>query len=316
MSGSVDDDPTTAVLAALRTVPPFAAGELRLSVLSGGITNRNYLVTVAGTDDRFVVRVPGKDTGLLGIRRDAEHAATIAAASVAVGPEVVAFIPPDGLLVTRFIDGSPVAVDGMRTATMLGRIADSLRRVHDGPAIPGRFEPLRVVTAYHDLAVTRGVPMPGAYREAIEIGHRIDSALRGAPIALTPCHNDLLNANFIDDGQRIRIVDWEYAAMGDPFFDLGNLSVNHDLTGSDDAVLLAAYDGHRSPHDADPRRLARLTAMRVMSDFREAMWGVLQQGISSLEVDFAAYAAEHFDRLRANASSAAFERALREIGTV
>jgi thiamine kinase-like enzyme len=97
--------------------------------------------------------------------------------------------------------------------------------------------------------------------------------------------------------------------MGDPFFDLGNFSINHELTPDEDAILLAAYDGVEA---TDPARLARLTLMRVVSDFREAMWGVLQQGISTLDVDFVAYAADHFDRLLGNASSPAFERALRE----
>jgi thiamine kinase-like enzyme len=124
---------------------------------------------------------------------------------------------------------------------------------------------------------------------------------------MRPCHNDLLNANFIDDGARIRIVDWEYAGMGDPFFDLGNFSINHELTPDEDAILLAAYDG-----DVRPARLARLTLMRVVSDFREAMWGVLQQGISTLDVDFVAYANDHFDRLIANAETPLFERSLRE----
>ena len=95
--------------------------------------------------------------------------------------------------------------------------------------------------------------------------------------------------------------------MGDPFFDLGNFSVNHGLTPDEDAEVLAAYEG-----EARPARLARMTLMRTMSDFREAMWGVLQQGISTLEVDFVAYAGEHFDRLIANATKPAFERALRE----
>ena len=98
--------------------------------------------------------------------------------------------------------------------------------------------------------------------------------------------------------------------MGDPFFDLGNFSINHELSGEEDAILLAAYDG-----EVRASRLARLTLMRVVSDFREAMWGVLQQGISTLDVDFVAYAAEHFDRLLANAATPGFERALREAGT-
>ena len=110
---------------------------------------------------------------------------------------------------------------------------------------------------------------------------------------MRPCHNDLLNANFIDDGVRVRIVDWEYAGMGDPFFDLGNFSVNHGLTADEDEELLADYDGGPVRRD----RLARLTLMRTVSDFREAMWGVLQQAISTLDVDFVAYAGEHFDWL-------------------
>jgi thiamine kinase-like enzyme len=123
---------------------------------------------------------------------------------------------------------------------------------------------------------------------------------------MRPCHNDLLNANFIDDGVRIRIVDWEYAGMGDPFFDLGNFGVNNGLTADEDEFLLQSYEG-----SVQTERLARLSLMRVVSDFREAMWGVLQQGISALDVDFVAYAEEHFDRLLRTASGPTFERALR-----
>ena len=122
-----------------------------------------------------------------------------------------------------------------------------------------------------------------------------------------PSHNDLLNANFIDDGERIRIVDWEYAGMGDPFFDLGNFSINHELTPDQDAILLEAYEG-----EVRPARLARLSLMRVVSDFREAMWGVLQQGISTLDVDFVAYADEHFQRLLHHASGTEFEASLHQ----
>ncbi len=293
---------------AMQRVPELAGRGLTLSSLSGGITNRNYLVEVAGVATRYVIRLAGNDTHLLGISREVEHAATVAAAGVGVGPEVTAFIRPEGYLLTRFIEGSPVSGEAVHRPETIRRVADSIRRVHDGPAIPGLFIPLRIVEAYHALAVARGVPIPVEYGLARSIGRRIEFAFLADPVELRPCHNDLLNANFIDDGERIRIVDWEYAGMGDPFFDLGNFSVNHDLTATEDALLLEAYDG------APPRpaRLARLRLMRVVSDFREAMWGVLQQGISTLDVDFVAYAAEHFDRLLANASTPAFERALRE----
>ncbi len=295
------------LVAALQRVPETAGRDLTLTELSGGITNRNYLISLACEEDRFVIRLAGNDTHLLGISREVEHAATVAAAGVGIGPEVTAFIRPEGYLVTRFIAGSPVSLEQVHQPAALRRVADSIRRIHGGPAIPGLFVPLRIVEAYLALATSRGVPQPSGWDRAHEVGRRIERALLEAPIELRPCHNDLLNANFIDDGERIRIVDWEYAGMGDPFFDLGNFSVNHDLAPEEDVILLKAYEGEvRAP------RLARLALMRVVSDFREAMWGVLQQAISTLDVDFVAYADEHFERLLHNASGTAFEARLRD----
>jgi thiamine kinase-like enzyme len=304
LQGELRDD----LVGALHRLPELAGRDLRLTPLSGGITNRNYLVHAAGTTERYVIRLAGNDTYLLGISREVEHAATVAAAGVGVGPEVVAFIRPEGYLVTRFIEGEPVSLESVHQPQTLVRVADSLRRVHGGPAIPGLFIPLRIVEVYHALAVERGVRIPREYELAQATGRRIELALLSAPLELRPCHNDLLNANFIDDGNRIRIVDWEYAGMGDPFFDLGNFSVNHELSSDEDGALLQAYDGR-----LDSARLARLRLMRIVSDFREAMWGVLQQGISSLDVDFREYAGEHFDRLLAGAASPGFETALRTV---
>jgi thiamine kinase-like enzyme len=295
------------LVGALQRVPETADRELTLTPLSGGITNRNFLISLAGSPDRYVIRLAGNDTHLLGISREVEHAATVAAAGVGVGPEVAAFIRPEGYLVTRFIVGSPVSLEEVHRPETLTRVADSIRRIHGGPAIPGLFVPLRVAEAYLALATSRGVPTPRGWEAAREAGHRVERALLEAPLPLRPCHNDLLNANFIDDGERIRIVDWEYAGMGDPFFDLGNFSINHELTPEEDAFLLAAYDQADAP---DPARLARLTLMRVVSDFREAMWGVLQQGISTLDVDFVAYADEHFERLARHAAEDRFSKAL------
>jgi thiamine kinase-like enzyme len=296
------------LVAALHRLPELGGRELTLTPLSGGITNRNYLVTPGDGRDRYVIRLAGNDTHLLGISREVEHAATVAAAGVGVGPEVTAFIRPEGYLVTRFIEGRPLPEVEAHEPAMLARIAQALRRIHDGPAIPGLFIPLRIVEAYRALALARGVRIPPEYELAQSTARRIELALLASSVELRPCHNDLLNANFIDDGERIRIVDWEYAGMGDPFFDLGNFSINHQLTPAEDGVLLAAYDGGPVARE----RLARVTLMRIVSDFREAMWGVLQQGISTLDVDFVAYAGEHFDRLLGNASTPAFERALRE----
>jgi len=303
LRGALRDDLTSA----LRRLPELGGAELTFVPLSGGITNRNFLVTGAADGSKYVIRLAGNDTHLLGISREVEHAATVAAAGVGVGPEVLAFIRPEGYLVTKFIEGRPIPEPEMRTPERLRAVGETLRRIHDGPAIPGLFVPFRIVEAYRALAVSRGVAIPPEYSLAQAIARRIELAFLTAPEELRPCHNDLLNANFIDDGTRVRIVDWEYAGMGDPFFDLGNFSINHELEGDADAELLRAYAG-----GVRPAELARITLMRVVSDFREAMWGVLQQGISTLDVDFVAYAAEHFDRLLSVASRPAFERALTE----
>jgi thiamine kinase-like enzyme len=264
---------------------------VRIEPLRGGITNRNFRVEAGGRS--FVLRVGGNDTELLGIDRAVEYGASLVAAELGIGPEVVAYLEPEGYLVTRFIDGEVGRVD----PASAGR---TIRAVHDGPPIPGRFDSFRVVEAYRATAADHGVPIPGAYHRAHELSAEIEHR-RGSP-ALRPCHNDLLNANFIDDGERLRIVDWEYAGMGDPWFDLGNFAVNHDLDEAGEDGLLAGYD--------DDDRDA-LVLMRFMSDFREAMWGVVQQGISRLDFDFRAYADEHFERLERTAAEPRFRAALR-----
>ncbi len=124
------------------------------------------------------------------------------------------------------------------------------------------------------------------------------------------CHDDLLAANFLRSADGIRIVDWEYAGMGDRYFDLGNFAVNNELGADEEASLLEAYFGE----EATPERLAALRLMRFMSDFREAMWGVLQGTLSDLDFDFANYAAEHFGRMRKTAEDPSFKIWLEEAG--
>jgi thiamine kinase-like enzyme len=263
-----------------------------IAELGGGITNRNFKVDVEG--ESFVLRMGGAKTSLLGIDREAECEAAEMAFDVGVGPEVVAFIPEEAWLVCRFVDGRSIPIEGMRDPHMLARVAGALRRFHDADPIPGHFDPWVVVDSYRSLAVEHLVEIPAEFGSARLLAERIRDHL--GPRRLVPCHNDLLNANFLDDGE-LRIVDWEYAGMGDPFFDLANFSVNHEFSLEDDRVLLEAYFG--AARDPD---LAHLRLMRYMSDFREAMWGVLQSGISDLDFDFAGYAGKHFARMQKAAS--------------
>ena len=261
---------------------------VEVEALGGGITNHNFKVCVDG--EALVLRIGGKDTDLLGIDREHEHEAALMAARLGIGPEVVRFA--DGVLVTRFVEGEVGRADPGTVGTILGRL-------HEAPAIAGRFDSFRVVEAYAAAASERGRPMPDAFGPAHELARQIESLRAAAPTVT--CHNDLLAANFIDDGERVWVVDWEYAGMGDPFFDLANFAVNNGLDEEGEAELLEAYGS------AD---VQALTLMRFMSDFREAMWGVVQQAISELDFDFAAYADEHFERLARTAAEPRFKAAL------
>jgi len=281
----------------LDRVPGWQGRPRTAEPLTGGITNRNYRVAVDG--EVFVVRVPAESGSLLGIDRRIEREASRLAAAAGVGPDVIAFVEPEGVLVTRFIEGQPVRDHTVHDPVMLERIAQSLRRIHQAGSIASAFSPFRVVEAYALTAMRHGGRLPAAHERAQAVAVTIERALSPQPPVL--CHNDLLNANFIDDGVSIRIVDWEYAGMGDRFFDFGNFAVNHQLTEDDEASLLMAYFGRVAA-----AQHARLRLMRLMSDYREAMWGVLQQAISELDFDFAGYASKHFDRLLAGAEDPHF----------
>ena len=207
---------------------------------------------------------------------------------------MIAFLEPEGYLVTRFVEGEVGHPDPIQAARLL-------RRFHDGPPIAGRFDSFRVVEAYAAIAVdARRAATGRAYTGANALADRIRAPRRG--YALRPCHNDLLNANFIDDGERLWIVDWEYAGMGDAVLrprPTSRSTTSSTRTATD--ALLDAYGGGD---------LEALVLMRFMSDFREAMWGVVQQALSELEFDFGAYAEEHFERLERTAAEPRFRSAL------
>ena len=272
--------------------------------LSGGITNRNYKATFGGTD--YVIRVPGKDTSLLGIDRAAEYAANAAAAEIGVAAPVAAMLTDPPAIVTNFIEGRAMDASELREPKPLCDVADSLRVMHAAPAIPSRFDSFRIVEDYERVARDLGVEVPAEYADAHAWAGRIEDSLSGAEHDPVPCHNDLLAANFIWDGLRVRIVDWEYAGMGDRYFDLANFAVNNELPERARRDMLEHYF-RRPPSE---RQAATLHLFTFMSDFREAMWGVVQQGASDIEFDFADYTRKHFSRLAETAEAPEFAGAL------
>jgi thiamine kinase-like enzyme len=271
--------------------------------LEGGITNRNFRVKFGGTD--YVVRLPGKRTELLGIDREAECVATEAAAKLGIGPNVAAMLRSPPCLVTCFISGREMTPEEVADPAELTGVARALRAFHDSDTdLSTTFDSFELVDEYAQLALENGVETPDSFGSARAHAQRIREAIAGhdehRPV---PCHDDLLTANFLHDGERVQIIDWEYAGMGDRYFDLGNLSVNNQLDDDQESALLEAYFAE----PPDDRRRATLKLFRFMSDFREAMWGVVQTGLSELDFDFRDYAKKHFDRLEATASDPDFD---------
>ena len=287
------------VAEAIRAVPAWDGHEPTVTPITAGITNRNYRVDIAGGS--FVLRLAGKDTGLLGIDREAERAAGEAAAAAGVGPEIFAYIPPHAALVTRFVGGDHVSEEDLRTEPVLAAVVRSVKAIHGCAPIPSTFPVFRIVDDYAELARVRGIRVPEAYDDAHAFAGWIEGAFAHTPMPPTTCHNDLLNANFLLEGDHCWIVDYEYAGMGDPFFDLGNLSINNNLDQPAQELLLRLYFGE--VHDVHRGRLA---LMRIVSDFREAMWGVVQQVLSTLDFDYVDYADRHFARLLAAAQDDRF----------
>jgi len=296
----------------LDRVPGWAGRARVLHSLEGGITNRNLLVDVDG--ERFVLRLTGVDTHLLGIDRDVERAANTRAAELGLAPEVVAFLEPECYLVTRFVPGEAVPAEEMHAAAMLAPVATILRTFHESGPLPGAFDCFRIPEASADNARARGVPIPRSLTTALDRAAEIEAAFDASPEPRVPCHNDLLPANFLRDSSgpnhRVWLLDWEYAGMNERYFDLGNFSVNNELDADSEAAFLDAYFGA-----VTPRRLARLALMKIMSDLREAMWGVVQQGISTLDFDYVGYAGKHFDRLLGNAAAPGYRSLLDDAAT-
>ena len=297
---------TLTIEQAIARVPIWQnATQIQISPLEGGITNRNYRVNVGGAS--FHVRIAGENTEMLGIDREHEHAAHLIASQTGIAPDVVYFIRPEGYLVTRFIEGRPIPPDELRQPENLQRLAEILRRIHSMPAIPGAFNAFQVVRDYTDIARRYNVSFPENFDWLIQQMNAAESALNSQPLILRPCHNDLLNGNFLLTDW-LYILDWEYAGMGDIFFDLANFSNNHELDVEEDHFLLGCYFG-----EVTLQRTAHMNIMKIMSDFREAMWGLVQIGISNINFDFREYANKHFDRLTQNILNPNWEQWLEDI---
>jgi thiamine kinase-like enzyme len=265
----------------LRSLPIWN-GPIEVTPLLGGITNQNYLIQ--DRTDRYAARI-SRELVLLGVDRRNEVACQEAAAGLGVGPEVV--YREDGVLISRYLPGRTLDAGDVREPATIRRVARLLQKLHGAEgAIAGHFLyfcPFQTIRTYARTAATLGARFSVDLSSLLEDARILSGRVR--PFRPSLCHNDLLPANLIDHDARLWLVDWEYAGMGHPLFDLASLSAGARFGEDEDARLLEAYRG-----EVLPREFEELGVFKAASALREALWALIQTVASDLEFDYQAYA--------------------------
>jgi thiamine kinase-like enzyme len=262
---------------------PALAGVREVSELPGGLTNHNYRVRTATQD--VVVRISAPTTNLLAVNREHEWFNSRAAAAAGVGAPVMDYLAGQGVLVVGFLPGTTYTAADV--PANLRRIARAVRRLHAGPPFANGFDIFDVQRGYQEIVTQRGLRVPEGYAALDESATRVEAALRQFPELRVPCHNDLLAANFLDDGGDIRIVDYEYSGTNEASFELGNL-INESQLDHDHLVeLVEAYYGR-----VDRRLLARAELWGLAGRYAWTLWGVIQGSVSEVDHDFWDFALE------------------------
>ena len=291
----------------IAAIPAWAGRPATSERITAGLTNPNYRVEIDGIP--YFVRIPGAATELLAVDRANELHNTLAAAGAGVGPRVVHSLPELGVFVLEWLSARTMSNEALAAPGMPARIAATLRRLHAGPRFRDDFDMFRLAKRYLALVDERSIPIPAGYREHLELLPRIEAALRTHRPASVPCHNDLLAENYLDDGDRLWIVDWEYSGNADPTFELGNTCQELGYDADQVAQLCAAYFG-----EASPALLARMRLQMIMSDFGWTLWAAIQASISTIEFDFSGWADERWARAESMLDGPDFGTWLRDAG--
>ena len=281
--------PSSQVDEAVSRVSLWKGREVKVTPLSGGLTNENYLVESGG--QRYVMRLPGRSTELLSIDRANEVYNTKAAATTGIAPKVLEHVAGVDVMVLEFIPGPTMSAMTLQSKQMAARMAQSFHRLHAAPRFLQDFNMFRLIETYLGIVDEHEVAIPDGYRDWLPTVAEIERAVSTGALPPAPCHNDLLCENFIDDGTALRIVDYELSGNNDPCFDLGNTAqeagFDQDLRGA----LCEAYFG-----TIDRQQLARMNLFALMSDVGWTLWGAIQAKISAVDFDFVGYYRGRWDR--------------------
>lgn len=291
--------------ACLDSLACLGGGPRVVEALPGGLTNLN--LKVSSPNGVFVVRVSRGGEDLLGIVRDAEHHNTRAAATAGVAAPVVEYRPDLGVLVIDYIPGVTFSNDSFSAPGALQRVASSLRILHGGPRFVGDFDMFSRQRGYLAVVRENGFWVPDGYEEYDEQFQSVRRALAVRPEPTVPCNNDLLAANFVDDGDKLWLIDYEYSGNNDPCFELGNIAAECALDGDQlDELVTAYYSGPLRP------QIARARLQSLVSPYGWSLWGAIQAARGTLDFDFRSWGQERFEKAAAGFSSPGFGQLLAE----
>ncbi|MFN8401813.1 MAG: choline/ethanolamine kinase family protein [Anaerolineales bacterium] len=287
-------------------VDEWKGQNVNIDQLSGGLTNTNYKITVNGKP--YFVRVPGASTDLLAIDRNNEYHNTRAAATAGVAPKVLQHFPEYHAMVIEFLDGKTMSKDSLNAAGMPTRMAHAIKKLHAGPRFLTDFNMFRLTEYYLSVCRERSIEVPKGYPERMPTVNEIEKAMLVKPLETVPCNNDLLAENYIDDGNQLWLIDYEYSGNNDPTFELGNTCQEMQFNDNQIKEVCAAYFGN-----ATPQMVARMKLNMIMSDVGWGLWAAIQANISTIEFDFWGWALERWGRAEEKMDSQEFSVWMKDV---
>ena len=286
---------------------PLLAGRPRLTEdLSGGLTNRNVKITVDGAT--YVARCTGATSALLEIDRGQEFYNSTAAQRAGVGAPVIDYRPDLGILLIGYIDGTTLTNADFQRPGVIARAAASCRKLHSGPRFRGRFDMFERQAGYLRVLHDNGFRLPADYLRYADRFGDIQKALAATDRTTVPCNNDLLAGNFVDDGNKLWLIDYEYAGNNDPCFELGNIWSECGLSSDQLAELVSAYFGKPLRH-----KIARARLQGAVAKYGWTLWGCIQSASSPIDYDFWGWGMERFDGAVAEFTGPEFARLLDDV---
>jgi thiamine kinase-like enzyme len=280
--------------------------------LPGGLTNTNLRVRT--TDDGealdVVVRWGHADVRLLGIDRDAEYANTDAAHRAGVGAPVVEYRPDLSMLVIGFLPGTALVDADFADPAVMQRAADACRRLHAGPRFTGDFDMFTRQAGYLEAVRERGIRLPPGYADHGAAWDEVRRALEAAPRPTVPCNNDLLAANYLDDGEQVRLIDYEYSGNNDASFELGNTATECGFSDDQVDAWCEAYFGDPTPADR-----ARVRLQALCSQYGWSLWGFIQEATSTIDFDFHTWGMERYEKADATFRGGRLRRLLEQVAS-